>query len=116
MNDGAEASTTIDRVSPPELNNQNVFYAEEAERKLIVAHSAPKILFESQSTGSGFSSNAEEREITLKEVYRKHINPSRKVILNALGSVFKLIDSTIKLDVKDFESEKKLDTVENDTN
>ncbi len=113
MNDGAEGSTTIDRVAPPELNNQNVFYAEEAERKLIVAHSAPKILFESQSTGSGFSSNADEREITLKEVYRKHINPSRKVILNALGSVFKLIDSSIKLDVKDFESEDNLDTVEN---
>jgi len=112
MNDGAEASTTIDRVAPPELNNQNVFYSEEAERKLIVAHSAPKILYESQSTGSGFSSNADEREIALKEIYRKHINPSRKVILNALGSVFKLIDPSIKLDFKNFDSEDELDTVE----
>jgi hypothetical protein len=42
----------VDRISPPELNQQNVFYAEEAERKLIVAHSAPPVLF-AGSNGSG---------------------------------------------------------------
>jgi hypothetical protein len=42
----------------PELNQQNVFYAEGAESKLIVAHSAPPVLW--GQIGNGFSSNADE--------------------------------------------------------
>jgi hypothetical protein len=42
FNDGAE-EVIVDQLHP-ELNQQNVFYAEEAERKLIVAHSAPPVL------------------------------------------------------------------------
>jgi hypothetical protein len=49
----------VDRISPPELNQQNVFYAEEAERKLVVAHSAPPVLFAGSNNGSGFSSTDE---------------------------------------------------------
>jgi hypothetical protein len=52
----------VDRISPPELNQQNVF-AEEAERKLIVAHSAPPV-FAGSNNGSGFSSNADEIAVT----------------------------------------------------
>jgi hypothetical protein len=44
FNDGAEESVIVDQLHPPELNQQNVFYAEEAERKLIVAHSAPPVI------------------------------------------------------------------------
>lgn len=105
FNEDAESAVVVDRVSPPELNQQNVFYAEEAERKLIVAHSAPPILFAGTNSGSGFSSNADEIETATNGLYRRHINPMREVILDGLDEVFSLIDSTIKLDFKDFEKE-----------
>jgi len=86
-----------------------VFYSEEAERKLIVAHSAPPILFSGSNQGSGFSSNADEIAVATKGLYRRHINPMREVILNGLGSIFSLIDPKIKLDFKDFEEETELE-------
>lgn len=104
--ESAENAVVVDRVSPPELNQQNVFYSEEAERKIIVAHSAPPILFAGTNSGSGFSSNADEIETATNALYRRHINPMREVILDGLRDVFELIDSTIKLDFKDFKEEK----------
>ena len=112
FNEGAEEAVTVDQLSPPELNAQNVFYSEEAERKLIVAHSAPPILFAGSNTGSGFSSNADEIAVATKGLYRRHINPMRGVILNGLMDVFSLIDSSIKLDFKDFEEETEITTAE----
>jgi len=110
FNEGAEEALVIDRISPPELNQQNVFYSEEAERKLIVAHSAPPVLFSGSNQGSGFSSNADERAVAIKDLYRRHINPSREIILNGLQKVFDIIDNSIVLDFKDFEEETNLDT------
>tara|TARA_R110000744_G_scaffold121116_2_gene225540 strand:+ start:11072 stop:12268 length:1197 start_codon:yes stop_codon:yes gene_type:complete len=106
FNDGAEEAVIVDRISPPELNQQNVFYSEEAERKLIVAHSAPPILFSGTNSGSGFSSNADEIETATNSLYRRHINPMREIILDGLSQIFDLIDITIKLDFKDFKEEK----------
>jgi hypothetical protein len=106
FNESADDAVIIDRVSPPEVNQQNVFYSEEAERKLIVAHSAPPILFSGTNSGSGFSSNADEIETATNALYRRHINPMREVILDGLSQIFVLIDSTIKTDFKDFEEEK----------
>jgi hypothetical protein len=115
FNESAEEALVVDRISPPELNQQNVFYAEEAERKLIVSHSAPPILFSGSASGGGFSNNADEREVATQELFRKHINPSREIILRFLQEVFNVIDPNIVLDFKNFESEKKL-TNETDTN
>jgi len=112
FNEDADQAIVVDRVSPPELNNQNVFFSEEAERKLIVAHSAPPILFTGSNTGSGFSSNADEIAMATKALYRRHINPMRKVILTGLQFIFKQIDDTIKLDFKDFKEEDKLEISE----
>lgn len=113
FNEDAMSATTVDRVSPPELNNQNVFYADEAEKKLIIAHSAPPILFSGSNSGSGFSSNADEISMATKALYRRHINPLRKILLNGLGEVFWLIDNSIILDFKDFDSEDELDNTSN---
>ena len=114
FNDTVEDSLVIDRIAPSEMSQHNVFYSEEAERKLIVAHSAPPILFAGSNGGTGFSSNADEREIAIKDLYRRNINPFRLTFLNGLYEVFKLIDSNIILDFKDFDSEEKLDTVDSD--
>jgi hypothetical protein len=109
FNESAESAVVVDQLHPPELNQQNVFYSEEAERKLIVAHSAPPILFSGSNSGSGFSSNADEIAVATKGLYRRHINPMRGVILNGLKSIFKLIDPEIKLDFKDFKEETELE-------
>ncbi len=107
FNDGAEESVTVDQLHPPELNQQNVFYSEEAERKIIVAHSAPPVLFSGSNQGSGFSSNADEIAVVTKGLYRRHINPIRGVILKGLESILK-----IELDFKDFEEETEITSAE----
>jgi len=113
--DGAENAVTVDRVAPSQLEQHNVFYSEEAERKLIVAHSAPPVLFAGSNQGSGFSSNADERAVAIKDLYRRNINPFRTTFLNGLYDVFKLINPDITLDFKDFEEETNLDTNGTDT-
>ncbi|CAC9972908.1 hypothetical protein FLAPXU55_00587 [Flavobacterium panici] len=115
FNEGLEEATTVDQLSPPELNQQNVFYSEEAERKLIVAHSAPPILFAGSNTGNGFSSNADEIATATRGLFRRHINPMREVILNGLNKVFNVIDSSIELDFEDFKEETKLENTNNST-
>jgi len=109
FNEESDEAVVVDRISPPELNQQNVFYAEEAERKLIVAHSAPPVLFSGSNSGSGFSSNADEIAVATKGLYRRHINPMREIILNGLQSVFDLINNEIVLDFKDFKEETELE-------
>lgn len=109
FNESAESAVVVDQLHPPELNQQNVFYSEEAERKLIVAHSAPPILFSGSNSGSGFSSNADEIAVATKGLYRRHINPMRGVILNGLNKVFNVINPEIKLDFKDFKEETELE-------
>ncbi len=104
FNEGPDSAVTVDQLSPPDLNQQNVFYSEEAERKIIVGHSAPPILFRSQNSGSGFSSNADEIKEQEKQLYRRQINPARKKICTGLMKIFKMIpDEDIKLGFIDFE-------------
>jgi hypothetical protein len=108
--DGLDA-TTIDQVETPNLNQQNVFFAEECERKIIVAHSAPKILFSGSNNASGFSSNADEILVATKEMYRRNINPLRKVVIDGLTKLFKLIDVNVKLEFVDFEEFRDVEEV-----
>jgi len=115
FNEGIEEATTVDVLSVPELNQQNVFYSEEAERKLIVSHSAPPILFQGSNAGNGFSSNADEIATATRGLFRRHINPMREVIINGLNKVFNVIDSTIDLDFEDFKEETKLENTNNST-
>lgn len=107
-NNDALDATTIDQVDVPNVNQQNVFYAEECERKIIVAHSAPKILFSGSNNASGFSSNAEEILVATKEMYRRNINPLRKVVIDGFEKLFKLIDYNVKLEFEDFEEFKEI--------
>lgn len=109
-------ATTIDQVETPNLNQQNVFFAEECERKIIVAHSAPKILFSGSNNASGFSSNADEILVATKEMYRRNINPLRKVVLDGLTKLFKLIDVNVILEFEDFDEFKKSSEVPQSTN
>jgi hypothetical protein len=109
FNDSIEEAVTVDQLAPPDLNQQNVFFAEEAERKLIVAHSAPPILFAGSNQGNGFSNNADEIAVATKMLYRKKINPMREILTSGLKQIFDLIDATINPWFKDFAEETKLE-------
>lgn len=105
-NESMEFALTVDRVAPPEFAQHNTFYSEEAERKLIVAHSAPSVIF-AGSSQTGFSSNADEREVALQDLYRKKINPYRSTFINGIMPFFKAI-GVEKIEFKDFETNKEI--------
>ena len=109
FNDSIEEAVAVYQLSPPDLNQQNVFFAEEAERKLIVAHSAPPILFSGSNQGNGFSNNADEIAVATKMLYRKKINPMREILTSGLKQAFGLIDARINPWFKDFAEENKLE-------
>lgn len=112
VNNSTENSVIVDNIDPPNVNATYVNYTEEAERKILIAHSYPAILLAGSKTG--FSSNADEIAVATKSVFRRKIRPDREVILSGLEQVFKLIDETIILSFEDFKEE-NLDTNNNET-
>lgn len=111
INDSPENAVIVDNIDPPNINAQYVNYTEEAERKILIAHSYPEILLAGSKTG--FSSNADEIVVATKSVYRRVINPDREVLLDGLTKIFKTIDPSFDLYFKDFE-DVEVDGVEND--
>jgi len=104
VNASAENSVVVDNIDPPNVNATYVNYTEEAERKILIAHSYPSILLAGSKTG--FSSNADEIAVATKSVFRRVINPAREILLNELQGVFNAIDNGgFKLAVEDFDTE-----------
>ena len=104
INGSVENSIVVDNISPPNVNATYVNYTEEAERKILIAHSYPAILLAGAKTG--FSSNADEIAVATKSVFRRVINPDRSVLIDGISQVYKLIDSSTNLYFKDFEESK----------
>jgi hypothetical protein len=102
-----EQAVVVDSIEPVNVNGTYVNYTEEAERKILIAHSYPSILLAGSKTG--FSSNADEIAVATKSLYRRKINPDREIILNGLNNIFKFISPDFELDFEDFEEEKQLD-------
>ncbi len=114
FNANLDTATTIDRVEPPQLNENSVFFSEEAERKIIVAHKMPAILVVSQS-GNSFSSNADEIAMATKQLFQKKIQPSRTKLLKGVFNKFaKAINPKVNLDFKDVEIEEETDITESE--
>lgn len=110
FNSKPEQKLTVDTLEITELNQQYVHFDEVSEKKLIVAHSAPPILFSGSREGGGLGNNSEEIETATKMLYRKTINPMREDFLDGLEYLFKEIDSNIQLSFKDFEEFNGQDT------
>jgi hypothetical protein len=101
INSRPENAIIVDNIDPPNVNGTYVNYTEEAEKKILIAHSYPEILLAGSKTG--FSSNADEIVVATKSVYRRVINPDREVLLDDLNKIFKTIDPAFDLYFKDFE-------------
>ena len=108
FNDSLEEAVTMDKFPVSELSQNITFLTEEAERKLIVAHSAPPILFSGSNSGGGFSNNADEISIATKMLYRKKIEPMRKIFITGFKKITDLLNANSAPKFKDFE-EKQLD-------
>lgn len=103
FNENSEQAMTIDRIPVDELNSQYESFDERAERKLLIAHSAPSILFSGSREGGGLGSNSEEMIEATKSLFRRHIYPMRETILNSLQYVMDFINPDVELIFKDFE-------------
>lgn len=103
FNESADKGIDVTDIPVVELNDQYIHFEEVAEKKLIVAHSAPPILFAGTREGGGLGNNADEIETATKSLYKKHIYPMREVIIDGLNTVFNKIDTTIDVYFKDFE-------------
>lgn len=104
FNPDKDKGIVVEDINVPQLNEQYVQFALEAEKKLIVAHNAPAILFASSPGGAGLGNAANEVEMQSKLFYRKGVNPMREVILDGLQPIFTTIDPAIILGFVDFES------------
>lgn len=112
FNSSLDSATTIDRVEPPQLNENSVFFSEECERKIIVAHKMPAILVVAQS-GNSFSSNADEIAMATKMAFQKVIQPTRAKLLRGVFNKFaKAINPQANIDFKDVEIEEETDITE----
>lgn len=103
FSDNPDNKITIDNVQVTELNSQYQNFEEVAEKKLIVAHSAPPVLFSGTREGGGLGNNAEEIKTATQSLYRKHIYPMREDILDGLEFLFSFVEPLPKLEFKDFE-------------
>ena len=103
VNNSPENSVVVDNIDPPNVNATYINYTEEAERKILIAHSYPSILLAGSKTG--FSSNADEIAVATKSVFRRVINPARETLLSSLQMIFDATRDGIVLGVKDFDSE-----------
>lgn len=103
FNKSKELAMTIENIDIPELNAQFVWFSQEAERKLIVGHSAPPILFAGTNEGGGLGNNSEELKTATQMLYRKTINPMREAILDGIIPIMNYINPAIKMAFLDFE-------------
>lgn len=103
FSDNPDNKITIDNVQVAELNAQYQNFEELAEKKLIVAHQAPPVLFGGTREGGGLGNNAEEIKTATQMLYRKIINPMREDILDGLDYLLSFIEPQPKLEFKDFD-------------
>ena len=102
FNEKPEMKLSVDAIEVTELNAQYVHFEEISKTQIIVAHSAPPILFSGSREGGGLGNNSEELKTQKEELYQKNINPLREDILEGLRYAFSFIDNTLDLRFKDF--------------
>jgi len=97
FNDNKELAATIDPVQINDAHSQYEFLAEEAMRKLMVAHrvTSPMLLGIKDNTGLG--NNAEELQTASALFENMVINPMQEVILDGIKEILSFND--ISLDI-----------------
>lgn len=102
-----ENQISVQNVEVTQLDAQLVYFSEEAQRKIFIAHSvtSPSLFGVIQSTG--FSSSSDDRVTAIAHLMQNNINPMREEIIDGLEEILKISNPDIALMFKDFELENK---------
>jgi len=84
------------------LDQQLVYFSEEAQRKLFIAHSVTNPILFGIPSPSGFASASEDRITSLKHLFQSNINPIREEIIEGLEFILKFAEPEFELEFENF--------------
>jgi hypothetical protein len=87
FNENPEYKTTVEMLRPENLHQQYDFIAEEASRKIMLAHRITSQLLLGIKTSTGFSSNADELKTAYEIFYAMVINPFQQEIIKQIQGI-----------------------------
>lgn len=101
VNDNPDSKITVDQIEVQQLNENFVYFSEEAKKQLFASHSVTSPALFGIRDGGGLGNNSEELQTARKEIYRMIINPSRDIIIDGLNGIV----NNNELKFKDFDFE-----------
>lgn len=87
FNDNPEYKTTVEMLRPENLHQQYDFIAEEASRKIMLAHRITSQMLFGIKTSSGFSSNADELKTSYEIMLALVIQPFQQEIIKTIQGI-----------------------------
>jgi len=87
FNENPESKTTIETIKTENLHEQYEFLAEEASRKIMLAHRITSQMLFGIKTASGFSSNADELQVSYEIFTSMVINPMQAEIIKPIQKI-----------------------------
>ena len=98
FNNNAESKTTIDDIPLDNAPEHYQYLSKEAEQKILIAHNViSPMLVGVVTDNQGFSSNADEIEISAKYFHNIAIRPFQDLIIDALDRIFAFNDISLDL-------------------
>lgn len=87
FNENPETKTTVEMLRPENLHQQYDFLAEEASRKIMLAHRVTSQMLFGIKTASGWSSNADELKVAYEIFYAMVINPVQSELIKIFQGI-----------------------------
>jgi hypothetical protein len=107
FNDSTEGKTTVESIEITDAYQQFETLSKQCIEKILLSHKIVDPILVGLPQPTGFSSQAEQMEMSLKLLYRSQIYPTRELILKGLEDALRINDPSIELGFLDFE---ELDT------
>jgi hypothetical protein len=87
FNENPEYKTTVEMLRPENLHQQYDFIAQEATRKIMLAHRITSQMLFGIKDSSGFSSNADELKTAYEIMYAMVINPFQQDVIQQIQGI-----------------------------
>ena len=98
FNNNAESKTTIDDIPLDDAPQHYEYLSKEAEQKILISHNViSPMLVGVVTDNQGFSSNADEIEISAKYFHNIAIRPFQDLLIDALDQIFAFNDISLDL-------------------
>ncbi len=98
FNDDKDQAATIDAVQLSDAHNQYEFLSSESQNKILCGHRITSpLLFGIKNSGNGFSSNADELEVSSILFDNTVIRPFQDLLLTAFDEILAFNDISLKL-------------------